>query len=230
MMNKLAFKIILISGIAISMGLSGCMATQYIEGKSYKELEQVVELSDTFLAIGKPKTAIPKHETALIIVGEKYNYLVEGGSKSNQQEISDIFNYLDLNYIRIEHMGKIVRHGKTYSSPITLRYTKPKHLVTAKEFEISQKLNSLNCVDNHPNYVGSYSCPFHVGVDITPMVKPEQQILQHRFSSPIKVDFYSPRGKNKPTILLKPLAMVVDVVTFPIQAVKVISTLDETWK
>lgn len=155
--------------------------------------------------------------------------MVEGTSKRNQQEIADIFNHLDLNYIRIEYMGKIVRSGKTYSSAVTLRYAKPKHLVTAKEFEISQKLNSLNCVDNHPNYKGDYSCPFYIGVYITPIVKPEQQVLKHRFSSPIKADFYSPIATNKPTILLKPLAMLVDVVTFPIQAAKVISTLDE-WK
>lgn len=217
-MNKGLFLTII---LGLSTILSGCMATSYVSKKSQKT-ELAIEFSDNFLAIGKPKTPILNHENALVMVGEKYNYLVEDFSRFDEQKITKVFNYLDLNRVRIRNISQIRSEVQYYFTTVTLDYSKPKAQITQQEFEVINKINAsgFGCIEEIQNNVEYLSCPLHLAVKISPIKKAENQFLQHSFAKPIKADFYAEKYHMKPTMALMPLAFVVDVVTLPIQIVK----------
>lgn len=221
-----------LSVIALSLSatfaLSGCMATGLVGSWSYKEHKQHIELSDTLVAVGKPKTPINGHPDALILAGVQHNYLVEGRFKEDREEMASIFGDLDLNYVRIEKIDLAERIGQHYVADVKLRYSKPKELVSTKEYNILQKISGSNCTSREggANTI-RYECPLPLTVNINPIKKPENQVLQHRFSEPLKVEFYSKKFSKTPAILLLPLAIAVDVVTFPLQIVPVINRIPD---
>ena len=135
--------------------------------------------------------------------------------------INDIFNYLEPKNISIRRLDNpSLIKDVTYSSYVILQYNKPRDKITSKEWEIlNNAKGAFHCSENMIRNEVYSSCPMLFTIHLTPIVKPENQVLQHTFSQPKQLDFYTEytKTKLKPSIVLLPLAMAIDVVTFPIQ-------------
>lgn len=220
--------------------LSACFATKALikaEEKSKEDRWVATNITDKILAIGKPTKPINGYENALVLVGEKHNYLIELVN-SPKADLQSIFESIDLSYVTIglhdrDHIAVKQKagdhHDGYHACPssfgcayIGLSFLKPLVLVTYKEKENLQRLG-FSCskyIDNRKLhcFTGYNKIAFTVVQKTT-----QPNSLSHRFQYPLSMvyyEFHANKGETSSAVFntLLPLAIIVDVVTFPIQA------------
>lgn len=212
-MKKISF----ILAILISMGLSGC-ATSMVGSLSNQSQQRTLQFSDTLFAIGKPKTTIAKYPDALVLAGEKNYYLLT----SYDQALPNIFANFNLNQLRILEIGDVEESPtqKAYYANVLIEYRKAKNQISPAEQAILQKeRGGFSCTEqtSHQTKVVELECRKRMQVNLLPIKKPAEQKLQHTFSTPQKLNFYSGHSRTTSAKYLYPLALAVDIVTFPVQ-------------
>lgn len=183
--------------------------------------------TDTIIAIGKPATVIKDHEHALVLAGQKYNYLIEDGSHRLKRIFESVaLRYLTIDLPKSKHIAiKQSGDGFTCSSDfgcadrISLNFKKPMSQTTAQDKKHLETLG-FYCYDfSNTHLECSYSSH-------RPALIPTQKngsTLTHRLKQSINItlyEFHPHKGqlKRATTMLFVPLAIAFDIITFPIQA------------
>ena len=230
--------LILGSSILCASLLNGC-ATAYTmseisDGGTRYDVKEETLYTDQLIAYGIPKTPVPSYENALAIVGTKNNYLIEPiqTTAPNQNVLVDIVTQLDLTYLSIAPRVSSGANDKNFeitiydpkaslSEMMLLRYAKPNLQVTSKE---KQLLQSLQFSCSVPVSTNNYVCEKNITYRMYAIKKDKNQAPpQYTFRQPIqlKVNLSQKIQKRNfskaPYLLLLPLAVVVDIVTLPIQ-------------
>ena len=220
--------------VGIGLGLSAC-ATQYVahelgakQGHVAADYQYRVILEDQLVAIGTPKAKLAQHEDAWVLVGKQHSYLmtVQGKPAGYLQQV---LHSVDARFLRIH--GQYSRDGlgavliaerpeqdKLFEQ-VRLDYRKPLAQVSAAE---RQRLQDLGFYCNAISSSAVYDCSLGLNVQyhIITAAKPTGSKV-HKFAQPhsFKITLRSDGNPAAtwPQKALLPLALVVDVVTAPVQ-------------
>lgn len=216
--------------VSSALALTSCATVTVLDQLDHSSPSKTL-ISDSLIAYGYAKTPIPQHENALILVGKKYNYLIEADqSESNNSILKDTVMQLDLKALSIMPEGmrestyfEIYEKNQkeTFHERLRIEFNKPLSQVSKKEKLSLEQLN-FNCFANTARQ--SYECFRIVNYTLSPIKKTNQDSqLQYTFKSPMSLQVKTNRSKaldtlsKAPYVLLLPITVVVDIVTLPIQ-------------
>lgn len=247
-MNKSPLHILkfsLMTSCCVSM--SACVSTQAVIGMSQdSEYDQRV-VTDQLVAVGFAKQPIVHYENALILVGQKYSYLVQSDRNDAPNYFKDLVSSLDLNYLYLSNSDKNIQQtnqqlqqhaepkqpswklysyakgqklsATTFNSDVEFLYRKPVQLINSNEKQHLARLN-FNCnIENNTTMVCTKSSRFHLTLANTIVTS---QNLQHRLRTPIQLELFQEKTnylKKASSLTLLPLSISFDIVTFPLQYV-----------
>ena len=224
----------LIVALGICMGMSAC-ASQYVkhelgakQGHVAADYQYQVILADQLVAIGTPKTQIAGHKDAWVLVSKQHSYLMTVSGKPTGY-LQQVLHSVDARFLRIH--GQYSRDGlgavliaerpeqdKLFEQ-VRLDYRKPLAQVSAAE---RQHLQDLGFYCNAIGSSAVYDCSLGLNVQyhIITAAKPTGSKV-HKFAQPhsFKITLRSDGNPAAtwPQKALLPLALVVDVVTAPVQ-------------
>lgn len=211
--------------ISSALALTSCTTIMTLqELDSNPQLEKTL-ISDTLIAYGYAQTPIPEHENALIIVGKKYNYLIEVTHSENHSILKDIATQLDLDALMLFHPNPAVIYKddttNTFNYSLGISFKKSAAQISEQE---KQRLAQLEFGCFEATTTEPYSCLRNVSYKLSPIKKTNQDsLLQHTLKSPISLKLKTHRSEaintlsKAPYVLLLPITVVVDIVTLPIQ-------------
>lgn len=215
--------------------LNGCIASRFLgEGISESENSRWVATNktDSIMAVGKPAKSIKGYENALVLVGEKHNYLIQSVPTDN--ELKRIFETLDLKHLTInlpkeKHIA-VKQSGDANYCPseygcawnIELRFKKELSLASDTEKDILKALRFSCYTYTKDALLSCYHNTHTIAFTMTQKSISSEK-LNHRLNQPVPIVFYEYQP-NKGSIgraaryALLPVAIAFDIVTFPIQA------------
>lgn len=225
--------VILCAMLSVLLVLSGCYANRaLIEAvdKSQESRWVATDTKDIIIAIGKPAKPIEGYENALVLVGQQHNYLIESTEGKNQ--LKRVFETVDLHHlsvylpdghIAVKEAGDWRSCPSTYGCAwdIILRYEKPNAHISLKEQNDLKNLGfycSGGVMDKNQTVCSYYPHK----VSFIPVQSSNPSDLSYRLKQPVPIIRYAfHKNKGKMTrvanIALSPIAIVFDVVTFPVQ-------------
>lgn len=243
---------ILATAISISL-LSGCIVSNKLSSQwSDEEEGSRIFLEDNIHAIGRPIKPVKDYPYALVLAGEKYDYLVQSDEYKAPSTVQSIFNGFDTRYLFIgnedynpfDNLKKdqsitlkigmartaslqsyAMYQAKKYgvgASDAQLHFIKPAKDVNADEKEMLTTFK-FNCTTQHAQKITYTHCQRKTPIELIPIKKTiDISQLEHRFNKPyrIQASYIHEKNstlKNAGVALLMPLAIAIDIVTFPIQ-------------
>lgn len=260
--------------IATSTLLSGCLATSTLWDMSEDlDSEQTTFFTDKVSALGKPTQPVPNFPNALVLLGEKNDYLITS-AEQNPAIVERLFSDLDAKAltligryesIPVKHIdydwvhyhnqaNKVhfeidpaIQRGKQanqsftqsgVSGTLNVSFFKPANKITAQEKTKLQQYGFQCTSDRLAHRQRPYSeyvyddsptvytwCVRPTKIHLTAITKSQsstQTTRELKTTRTIEVS-YSKNNKarknitNAGVILLTPVAIAVDVVTFPLQ-------------
>ena len=226
-----------VAAVGMCLGMSAC-ASQYVkhelgakQGHVAADYQYQVILEDQLVAIGTPKTQIAGHKDAWVLIGKQHSYLMTVNGKPTGY-LQQVLHSVDARFLRIH--GQYSRDGlgavliaerpeqdKLFEQ-VRLDYRKPLAQVSAAE---RQRLQDLGFYCNAINSSAVYDCSLGLNVQyhLITAAKPTGSKV-HKFAQPhpFKITLRSDGNSAAtaatwPQKSLLPLALVVDVVTAPVQ-------------
>lgn len=200
--------------IAVSLGCATTVALSSSGNRSAYYYTPV--LNDTIFALGKPDAAAAQQIGAphsVVFLGKNNSYLLfEGG-----EELMQLANGLDGNLISLGNQsGKLFLKDKKVWGTLTLNYGKGNAYVYSPG-----EIDALSKLGFKP--VGK-SGLYGKSIAVKGMVYPAQALPEdkaQRFKVSHQLSFYNPPESSPPPdfgkLIKVPLAIVVDVVTLPLQ-------------
>ena len=226
-----------VAAVGMCLGMSAC-ASQYAkhelgakQGHVSADYQYQVILEDQLVAIGTPKTQIAGHKDAWMLVGKRHSYLMTVSGKPTGY-LQQVLHSVDARFLRIH--GQYTRDGlgavliaerpeqdKLFEQ-VRLDYRKPLAQVTAAE---RQRLQDLGFYCNAISSSAIYDCSLGLNVQyhIITAAKPRGSkvykfVQPHSFKITLRSDGNpTATAATWPQKALLPLALVVDVVTAPVQ-------------
>ncbi len=219
-------------------GLSGCAATQLLGDAvlpDYQDTQTVV--SDVLIAIGKPTQKIKNHEKSLVLVGNQHSYFIDPNS-NNKQLFNQIFSQVDLNnvYINKNNINAKIEPSCRYQhgcGTVDISFIKEKAKLQRNEKNTVKELG-FACRDKTMKGKNYLACSNNVAVGYTVISQVKNvNSLQHTFKKPVNLEVTKnsakstgDKGREAIFYTLSPVAIVIDVVTFPIQAAVAVASID----
>ena len=227
----------LIVALGICMGMSAC-ASQYVkhelgakQGHVAADYQYQVILADQLVAIGTPKTQIAGHEDAWVLIGKQHSYLMTVSGKPTGY-LQQVLHSVDTRFLRIH--GQYSRDGlgavliaerpeqDKLIEQVCLDYRAPLAQASAAE---RQHLQDLGFYCNAISSSAVYDCSLGLNVQyhIITAAKPTGSkvykfVQPHSFKITLRSDGNpTATAATWPQKALLPLALVVDVVTAPVQ-------------
>ena len=225
-----------VAAVGMCLGMSAC-ASQYVkhelgakQGHVAADYQYQVILEDQLVAIGTPKTQIAGHKDAWVLVGKQHSYLMTVSGKPTGY-LQQVLHSVDARFLRIQ--GQCARDGlgavliaerpeqNKLFEQVRLGYRQPLAQVSAAE---RQRLQDLGFYCNASSSA-VYDCSLGLNVQyhIITAAKPTGSKV-HKFAQPhlFKITLRSDgnlaaTAATWPQKALLPLALVVDVVTAPVQ-------------
>ena len=226
-----------VAAVGMCLGMSAC-ASQYVkhelgakQGHVAADYQYQVILEDQLVAIGTPKTQIAGHKDAWVLMSKQHSYLMTVSGKPTGY-LQQVLHSVDARFLRIH--GQYSRDGlgavliaerpeqdKLFEQ-VRLDYRKPLAQMSAAE---RQRLQNLGFYCNAISSSGVYDCSLGLNVQyhIITAAKPTGSKV-HKFAQPhpFKITLRSDGNPTAtavtwPQKALLPLALVVDVVTAPVQ-------------
>ena len=225
-----------VAAVGMCLGMSAC-ASQYVkhelgakQGHVAADYHYQVILEDQLVAIGTPKTQIAGHKDAWVLVGKQHSYLMTVSGKPTGY-LQLVLHSVDARFLRIQ--GQYARDGlgavliaerpeqNKLFEQVRLDYRQPLAQVSASE---RQRLQDLGFYCNASSSA-VYDCSLGLNVQyhIITAAKPTGSKVhkfaqQHLFKITLRSDGNpAATAATWPQKALLPLALVVDVVTAPVQ-------------
>lgn len=238
--SKSSFNGQIMTVLLLPLVLSGCMATMILHGNAKKDIKTTtVHLSDTITHIGTPKTPIHGYPHALVMVGDKQSYLLTSPNINRPSLLKDIFTQVDTAYLYVkpyagvsssEHIKKSTNYyqidvAQNYCyakenklcDTVWLYYEKPTTKLAKNEKSMMEGLGFMCHVSDDKQHL---MCSQEVGIHLHLAGKIPSHNLPHRLKQPIEfraIEEHRHSKKNTGLMLLTPVAVGIDVVTFPLQ-------------
>ena len=226
-----------VAAVGMCLGMSAC-ASQYVkhelgakQGHVAADYQYQVILEDQLVAIGTPKTQIAGHKDAWVLIGKQHSYLMTVSGKPTGY-LQQVLHSVDARFLRIH--GQYSRDGlgavliaerpeqdKLFEQ-VRLDYRKPLAQVSAAE---RQRLQDLGFYCNALSSSVVYDCSLGLNAQyhIISAAKPTGSKV-YRFAQPHPFTITLRSDGNATATAstwrqkaLLPLALVVDVVTAPVQ-------------
>ena len=222
--------------LAVMVGLSGCMATNAvldagncnIEKGCRTHFEKRTILEDTYMAIGRPTKPVTGFDNALVLIGKK-STLILTPKTADDVKFFQNFHRLDLNYLSLATSKTIeVKEGSlsNLSSGATIKFARKSDFpATANEKQLLNELGFRLASDNASVRADGVYFEYDkwVNFNITVAQAIPNTHLQHTFRNPVSFEFVALEQKErKSQSVLEALvlpAILVDIVTFPIQII-----------
>lgn len=229
---------VLSSGCATQMAITGG-CTPYDDGCNSTKSSTV--LTDDYIAIGRPSTPIAGYKNPLILAGKKSSIIIQV-SNENQDLFEKVLNEKHL----LQHLNISVTSGNGNTQKFYIKkdnkknenitgyaklyYVKPIDLFTDKErisleklgFERMKNSGVNTCYNDgygQQNGCGVervyYSKSFIVTMSLAGVAN-NVDTLNHTFKKPISMSFAKEYTSKAGLLLVLP-ALVIDIVTLPIQ-------------
>ncbi|WP_066802827.1 hypothetical protein [Moraxella oblonga] len=202
-----------IVGATVSL-LSGCLATSALQSQYSEEKYDFGKamFEDKIYALGTPKQPIKNYPLALVAVGDKYDYILQGDYQEESKPYQ-IFTSLDTNHLffsnddtnPFDNLNKdktslikagmarsaysdrsAINQAKKYGLDTkgTIHFIKPKQQVTSQELAKLSTL-SFTCNDKTVQNMTYTHCHYKTGLTFTPINKTiDVNTLEHRFPTP----------------------------------------------
>lgn len=234
-----------------SMVLSACATASLLDSAKSEPAKQYTTnvLSENVIAVGYPNEPIKGYEHAMLLAGKNYSFIVQPIASYNtpQNLFQTLFAQVDLNALYIDTRPTISTiKTKTQAKSNTLSldisssdskqvkevpvdvdflFIKPTKMLKANEQGQMEELGfkcETAAIDEQNNLI----CQQRVQTAIT-VASAVQNIdnLNYKLKQPLTVDFNyqgETRGSNKEWLrLFTPVAIAVDIVTLPVQALAV---------
>lgn len=217
--------------ILSAMLLNGCATIHTVSSATDVRYKERTALSEKIIAVGKPKTPIPSHPYAMVLVGQTHSILVNPKPSVSvpQTLFNQIFDTVDLNHLYITatneqsqktltlNMGKDPIGTPQVNQQVAFLFAKPTNLIKANEQKNLENLG-FNCQTNTDNTSSKLVCIQTVDTTFTLAQKAQNaHNVPYRFKEPLTINFNYEQSYKKPArLLLTPLALAVDVITLPI--------------
>ncbi len=218
----------------LSILLSSCATTQYLASKtapnnldSLTQTKTQTLVSDVLVAIGKPTQKVQNYEDSLVLVGKNHSYFIE--PNSNDKKLFIYINQQDIN-AEIQSSCRY-KHG---CGTVELSFRKEKAKLLANEEKTVKKLG-FQCHEQTITAKNYLTCNNKVAIGYTVISQVKNvHSLQHTFKKAVNLTIVkktnlknqSITGKQAVYYTLYPVAVVVDIVTFPIQAILGLAMID----
>ena len=226
-----------VAAVGMCLGMSAC-ASQYVkhelgakQGHVAADYQYQVILEDQLVAIGTPKTQIAGHKDAWVLVGKQHSYLMTVSGKPTGY-LQQVLHSVDAHFLRLQ--GQYARDGlgavliaerpeqNKLFEQVRLDYRQPLAQVSAAE---RQRLQDLGFYCNAISSSAVYDCSLGLNVQyhiITAAKSRGSKVHQFAHPHPFKITLRSDGNPAAtavtwPQKALLPLALVVDVVTAPVQ-------------
>ena len=233
--NFIKIQLVVTATILLSPLLSGCVATGMLIEKSQNntKVDHLI-YADTITHIGMPKSPLKDFPYALVMIGDKQSYLISSGDDARPSILHDIYKSIDTRYLYTRQIKGLSpdetvarQKGRYMATTINRCYKDNKlcdtvYVVFQKPIvNLTQtdekKLNQLgfNCRPNEE----LLQCEQALSIVIHLAHKIPNDNLPYRLKQPIDFSIHEQYTKNgkKPSIMLTPVAVAVDAVTFPLQ-------------
>lgn len=232
-----------LSLVAMTMTLSGCMATMGLlyatddaggSLKSSGSIEEKTLLSDKVIAMGKSKTPISSHEHALVLIGESNSYLIEPAGK-DKMTFERIFTIVDLSSLYIRSKNETEDTSSKVSNSfevlvnndeceyqhgchdMELYFKKPLNDVLTKE---QVQLESLGFDCYVGNIEGYLTCKRKVKIGFTVANQVQNfDNLQYKLKQQFDIRFYTEVLDNDESVIKKGIYYTLLPVTMAIDVV-----------
>lgn len=217
---------------ALMLPLSGCLTMHTQMAYKSTEVRQHTIVKDAITAVAKPKTPIPNHEGAMVLVGQQHSFLVKPYLGDSPYLFNQIFDKVDLSHLYITFPSNkdsqrvfdlnVYQNQKNPTSAINMvhfSFVKPTKNVKTSEQKTLTDLGfrcETGTLDNQEYLV----CKTEVRSQfiVAEQVRNAKD-LPYQFKEPLTLHFYSEEQyeKTRPQyMLLMPLALAIDVVMVPI--------------
>ncbi|WP_066801634.1 hypothetical protein [Moraxella oblonga] len=216
--------------ILSAMLLNGCATVYTVSSANDVRYRKQTALSEKIIAVGKPKSPIPSHPYAMVLVGETHSILVNPtpSAKIPQNLFNQIFDKVDLNYLYLTttndgtskslelDMGKDPVGMPKINQEVRFLFSKPRNLIKTNEQKTLENLG-FDC-QTHNDNSANLICTQMVNTSFTLAQKVQNaHNIPYRFKEPLVIHFnYKQSHKQPARLLLTPLALVLDVITLPI--------------
>lgn len=234
-----------------SLMLSSCATmalTGSDNWNSSKKYETTV-LSENVIALGYPSAPIKGYENAMLLAGKKYSFLVQPklSSDTPNELFKTLFTQVDLDFLYIDpkpenypiEAGKNTAYDtldlnvesdnstkiKQLPVDVGLLFSKPVNMLKANEQRQMEQLG-FECkvfgIDQKEDLICQRVVPTAITIAST-----VQNIdnLNYKLKRPLTINLNyqgETKGSNKEWLrILKPVAIAVDIVTFPVQVLGV---------
>lgn len=231
----------------LSILLSSCATTQYLASKtapnnldSLTQTKTQTLVSDVLVAIGKPTQKVQNYEDSLVLVGKNHSYFIEPNS-NDKKLFQQIFSQVDLSniYINQQDINAEIQSSCRYKhgcGTVELSFRKEKAKLLANEEKTVKKLG-FQCHEQTITAKNYLTCNNKVAIGYTVISQVKNvHSLQHRFKKAVNLTIVKKTnlknqsvkktGKQAVYYTLYPVAVVIDIVTFPIQAILGLATID----
>lgn len=222
-------KKIMVSVMAISLGLTGC-ATHELMNKggssTYTEEQRQVLVEDSVLAFARPAMPLPNvPNNSIVIVGNKNSYVLTSGA----DEFVALIGKLDARYITLtKGLDFYSANDGHFSGNLSFKYRKLVDDVTKAEKDYFLQHNVKDCTSYDDKNLQAQSFCFDIPLQgvIYPAVTNPSSVK--KLSKPYPISIYTTTevtktrqesGKNvAQKLILLPFALAFDVATLPFQA------------
>ena len=251
MYKKSALLLVTLLGSSIVLNSCATISlTDYAKNDNTKEHTKNV-LSESVIAVGYPNKPIQGYEDAMILAGKNYSFLVEPVVSANTQSdlFKRIFAQVDLGSLYIDTQSSYTNRNiqqktqagsnelildvendesnqiKNVPTTVGLLYAKP---ISALKINEQSKLESFGfeCKTAIVTEQQNLICQRAVNVELT-VASAVQNIndVNYKLKQPLNIQlnykWETGSNANKFSAVLLPVAMAVDIVTLPIQALGV---------
>ncbi|MFB2538460.1 hypothetical protein [Acinetobacter sp. c3-l95] len=212
----------------MSINLSGCLATNVAWNAAGCNAEQCVKyetlLEDKYIAIGKPSQPIAGYNNPLILIGEKSSLIISLDQSEQQlfEQVtqSNLMPYMHISLVSgngnprtffIDQKDKKIENVVGHSG---LFFTKPIEQFTEKDRIALEKLGFKRDMSDSGSGKVFYDRDFDISMTAANAINNPNSV-NYRLKDPLDMRFVRQKNSIAEALILP--AMIVDVITMPIQ-------------
>lgn len=219
------------ASIAALLASSGCATSSLLESDSRVTKKTVKQMlsQDQIIAFGRPAITLPNMPaSSMVIVGEKNSYVLSQGGR----EMVTLLTTLTSKNIQVENdmAFNVPNNDGYFQGDMKLSYAKLKDEFNRSDYQFFLQNGGQDCTSGSDQRINAQRFCFTVPIKgaIYPQVT-NLSMIQSKYQAltkPYTVTFYSQSEQSEIThngksgaekLILLPLAVAFDVITFPVQ-------------
>lgn len=211
----------------ISVILTGCATSSVLNSEHHTttSTKQISLINDDVVAFGTPADSSAVAKNTVVIVGEKYSYVLTQGG----QQATHLFTTLNPNYIQVTkplNFYSANNDGK-FTGTLELSYTRLKSYFKSTDYDFMLQNQGRECSTQSDMRMNAQRFCFEIAIEggVYPAVS-NLSLIQSKYralSKPYQVSIYTnqttshTQDNTVAKLVALPFAIAFDVVTLPVQ-------------